>query len=621
MYELEIRQPSQCLELTPLHTALSRADLGMISDILGAVEDKVRRKVLSCPLVALENQKSRPADIPIRLTYIAYIMHLLSKEEIQKVAFELEIIRHGPLYADLISRIPSTSYVQLPLSMICASGDIMAVRDLLMYGARLDCCDSKNENLFHHLVRLSQATPQTAVRMYKFIIDEYCDIETRRTMLGTKNIEGKRPLDLAGKLGLPEMMKEIMNTCGVYKFFFEVFGPHCLLRYDVTDYEAENAKIHQSLLSYLTDMDESQLERALKCRLLSTEPFQSWIETKCQLGQRLVIGFAMFWSLLVSCFWLSMLSYFESGKPQPGFLCIAIVLALFYLIVNISNTGSNIREIFSSVKGMVMNGRTAVTFTFAYRVFQILFCVLLVLSGIYSVSVQSDDNNDLLCALVFCSFFSSLSFLFFIQMQGSAGHLLVIFQKVIFDTCFFLAMVFVIFFAFAFSLYLLHFKVNTKNATQNNRFSGNFEFAMYETLLLMFAVKAPDDPLFGHAKLPSIAIFLYVVLLISMTVIYLNLLISIMTKRTDDISKLKCEILKLERVSIVLYLDERYKTKLFTIILKYYRRAVRCFPKLKFLKLISPKNPRLSFNRTEEGQIFLDVIELQEEHQDYGDLQ
>ena len=74
---------------------------------------------------------------------------------------------------------------------------------------------------------MSENAPRRSVRMLECllkVVDNVYDIEK---LLNTKNSKKRKPIDLAGYSGLPEMLNAIINTKGIYK--------HTI--YDIGDYK------------------------------------------------------------------------------------------------------------------------------------------------------------------------------------------------------------------------------------------------------------------------------------------------------------------------------------------------------------------------------------------------
>ena len=94
------------------------------------------------------------------------------------------------------------------------------------------------------------------------------------------------------------------------------------------------------------------------------------------------------------------------------------------------------------------------------------------------------------------------------QMVSGVGHLLIVTQKMLFDTMIFMFMLFLLFMGFALGLYLLHINPKhdgcdliARNTTEaiSDKADGAYEMfqtfpdTLYETFLLMFTVMAPFD--------------------------------------------------------------------------------------------------------------------------------
>ena len=636
--EISSGNPKSRIEMTPFHTAMTSGDLDFVEKVLDNLQNPdLQLVVLNAPLISMEQFANRTIFVPPKLIYLSHILHRLAPEEIKEVSKGMTIMEDLTSHMELFAKTERGLYFELPLALACSSGNPDLVRAMLARGTRLKTCDSTSDNVIHSLVRLSQKAPRRALAMYSLLMEEICDGESKTYLLRTPNSEGKLPIDLAAKLGLPEMLKAIINTEGVYKFNMIDHGVVRLIRYDVTDYESDEAKTHKSLLYHLTDFDEHQLARAQKCRLLSSEPFNTWIQTKFNSKKTVMWTCIIYWLLLVTLFSISAIQLVDVGEPHAMVLVINFLLAFFYLAVEASHSRANMREITMSVKNMFINGHIPVTFTFAYRFFQIAFAFLLIVTTLLK-PLQCYSPDFVLGLFVVCAFLCGLSLLFFMQLQPHVGHLLIVLQKVIFDTLFLLFMMFLYCIAFSVSLFLLHAQVTpTKCMAHRNKtsttmekcrdnivsFSNNFFEAIYETLLLMFSVMAPRDIMFSCARIPAMAIALYIGLLVIVSIILVNLLIAIMTKRIDEISKMKDDILKLEKVSIVLYMEERVKTKIATAAFKYFHAVVDAFRrKCKCIKVKPEKSDHKSFVRNRaEGKIYLYTVQHRLAEEDMEDLQ
>ena len=607
------------MEMTPLHSALISGDFEMFENILNALQNQeFSRLVLNTALVSLEQQKDRIRLVPPKLIYLSYIAHVLTPQERQQIDKQMNYLDGIPEGRDIVSRMEQGLHFELALSLACASGNHRIVRSMISKGTALTASDSKSENIIHSLVRLSEIAPKRAVEMYHLIIDDICDLQNKKILLRSENIQGKRPLDLAGKLGVPEMIKTIINTNGVYKEVLMDYGLISVIRYDITDYESKQARTHTSLLYRLTDFDEHQLNRAQACSLFSSEPFNTWIQVKFKSRRNLTITFVVYWLVLVLTFFLNSTIYILRGEFSLGMLCMPVAMALAYLAVEVSHSRANIREVLLSLEGFLRRGHIPVTFTFAYRCFQILFACLVVLTALAYIFICRYPDI-VLCILAISNLIGMFSLLFFFQLQSQFGHLLIVLQKIVSDTLFFFVMMFLIYVAFALSFYLLHADLGGFDSVLKADGpcpSGPFLERMYLTIMFMFTIMAPADIMFKCAKIPELGIVLYVLLLVIISIVLVNLLIAIMTRRIDEISRMKDDMLKLERMSIILYMEERVKTKIAIVGFKYFDRIVNklrrscCSSKVnRNVKEVINGNSFVEKEKGKAGKVYLCIVQ------------
>ena len=601
------------MELTPLHTAFTTGDLQLVTGILDDVHDnKLVKMILNTPVARPSSLIGKDLECSPGDGYLRHILDSLSIDE-RKIV--MEKILSGTIFNSytLKRACRHSDFVELPLAMASASGDGFLVRTLLSRGVNLEACDSTEENVIHGLVRLSQNMPNRAVAMYHELVEIVPDVVVLRAVLGQSNVEGWKPIELAARLGLPEMLQALMSTEGVYKISSAKYGMVRMVRYNVTEFEGANAKTNKSLLYHLTDMDEAQLWRAQKCRLLSTEPFSRWIEMKFRSQFKLLLSMIMVWGIFVFCYGISVTVFIQTGNPPYIPMTFVAMLSTFFLAIELLHSKANVMELVASAKGILLKGHVPVTFTFAYRSLQLVFCVNVIVILICLPFIK--DHPEVLRGFVVTgTFLCALSTLFYLQVQPQVGHLLIILQKILFDSCTFFFMMLLIYLAFALSLLLLHVQIplpspsNLTICDSPEGFPTEFGAALYETFLLMFAVMAPKDLLFQSAIVPEMAVLMYMLLLIIVSIGLVNLLIAIMTKRIDDISQLKDDILKLERVSIILYMEQRCQTKLLRICLQAFHRLCRYILR-KGTHTTTTIQTTEFFVRTPDGCVFLDVIE------------
>ena len=152
----------------------------------------------------------------------------------------------------------------LPLSMAVITGNEKVVKLLVDKGAQLDRADSHGYTVLHTIVLMSKLFPNTAIKMYNFIVEELIEKWWGKTIEGLKeendikdnkkemidnpvmdpyyyllNIKTKRfkltPLVLAAKIGAKSMLQHIMNTEYAYRFTLVDFGSRDIAYYDISN--------------------------------------------------------------------------------------------------------------------------------------------------------------------------------------------------------------------------------------------------------------------------------------------------------------------------------------------------------------------------------------------------
>ena len=466
--------------------------------------------------------------------------------------------------------------------------------DILQQGASGNSC-------IHDLVQLCELEMHTAVKMYTTLC-KILDTQQLNTLLHLKNKFGYNALEFAAEKSQPEILKAIVNTPDVYRHEITAFGCKRFVLYDVTEYERKNATVANSVLFKLTDMNESQVIRAKKCGLLTSEPFNTWCELKFS-SYRLSVY--MFFG-----YWLSFAALFYSGvfiRLQFETAFLLVPMALLFVIIETMFVKSDIKQMVRSYKQLVHDHKIPVTFTLAYRLFQLMFAVgILIMVISYSIF---DENIFSLAVEVVNSITGVLSILFFLQLNPSIGHMLIVTQKMTMDVAVFFLTIALLYFGFSVAFYLLQFNyVNKDNnpltAPEDGVEIDSFPTMSYMTFLLMLSVVSPPEMFFSDYALAGLTRTLFVILVIIVVIVQLNMIIAIMSSRLDEINTCKQEIFQLEKLCIIMYVEQRLNTRLGRWLFKNLK-SCRCAWKKK------KKTERLSgftYN-ADKSKVYLEVVE------------
>ena len=485
--------------------------------------------VLNSPISYMPSMSHETA---LTCEYISQIQHQLSHEELQHL--------YKNDFPVTLSFYTKKSWDPLMfrscLGLALGSGNVEMVRTLTQKGKCNVLQQDPNGNAcVHGLIELCELEPHCAVKMYVTLC-EILDKQQLETLLHLQNISGYNALDFAAESCQPEILQAIINTQDVYQHKVTTFGCKHFALYDVTKYESKTASVANSVLFKLTDMDESHVIRAKACGLLTSEPFSTWCELKFSSNKWPVYMFFGFWLIFAAQFYLSVFS--------RGFFAIAVaflmIMAVLFVLIKIMFIKSDMKQMVRSYKQLVHEHKIPVTFMLAYRLFQMIFASG-ILIWVFSIGIGLYDM--ILAAQVVNSVTAVLSILFFLQLNPSIGHMLMVSQKMITDVTVFLLTIALLFCGFSMAFYNLQLDYfNKLGNTSNDNLTDsvvkpeaqNFPMVSYTTFLLMLGVVSLPDMFFSNFSLPGLTMTLFVILVIVVVIVQLNMIIAVMSARLDE---------------------------------------------------------------------------------------
>ena len=565
------------IHITPFHTALMQGEIDFVRNVLREITNSEATLFFLNSVVTYT--KSTKDRIPIHIEYLKEIKDKMNPGELHRLGWMARGYHINVMSKMLSHRDPVV--FELCGAMSCVSGKEELLELLIEYGLQLNVRDTTGGNTLHSIVQLGISHPAKAVRLFHKVIKVAGHYSGQvEELLFTKNDKNKTALDLAAENGIPELIQYILNT-STYRHTVSVCSVYTHIRYDVTKYENETSEISKSIIYSLTDFSAEQLNRAQLCKLFTGEPLKTWIDAKFKQCRKYLIGIIVFWLIFVTLFFVQLTIYINHGEFSTFLAFVLFIFAAIILLIEICYMKTNCLEMCKYFTDLFISNRNPVTFTLGYRIFQLSFCSLLIISTAFmmSPSLSCSYPNVVNALYVLTSFSSLFSLLFFLQLSSTVGLLLILMQKMIYRTIIFLAMLGMVYIAFVLALFLLHNPPPTpkncdnnisipKNCTKAINQFYSLSSSFYVTYLLYLSAVAPTDIEFPCASLPGMAQILYMLLLLCFAVVLLNLLIAIMTKTTDDLSHLQSDILKLQRICIMLYVEDRLRTYVFKHILQ-----------------------------------------------------
>ncbi len=457
----------------------------------------------------------------------------------------------------------------LPLSLAAISGNKELVGKLLRLGAKLHGTDSTGRNVIHDLVYWSEKQPEAAVSMYGYFMDSVCSAEDRETLLKSEDQDGRNCLDLASEKFLPEMILAVLNTEGVYKHVVKDCLLHRHIYYDISEYESLNCK-KLSPLAFLQNLTNSEVIRFDACNFFRTPLVETWIEKTYQSNFLNIFVWIAMWLFHLGLFVVvSVLHLNKRDAHDSLFYCLGVV-AIFGVLLEHVSSRKNWRRWQAALLRFLKFGRVPATLTVMYRMIHVIFsymCIALCIVELMDLDCQY--NDELHALYLFAGSLGVLSLLYFVTLVTSVGHLLVILLKMIYDTGSFLLVAIVFYAVSTNAFYALSFwPANCENESEANanasfpvHVSRSYTDFMFETFLLITSIKSPDEDFFQQSTSAAIGQMVYSGSIIVFSVILLNMLIGVMSQRITEIEEHKNTLLKLEKLSVTLFLTDSFLHK------------------------------------------------------------
>lgn len=230
-----------------------------------------------------------------------------------------------------------TNNYKLPLAIACLSGDIEVVNLLLRYGIRICASDSFGSTVLHSLAMISKTRPQFAIRVYDILLSHIHLIGDKYDFVTQVNNAGFTALDIAAKEHCLEFIQVLFHTKGVYKFVTNNNGPYRDVLYDITRYDVERfSKVNSGddlpFLCRIALVHEYELKYFHKCKMLTKEPFNTWIKCKSEMYRWDLYG----WLSLSALFLLMLMAqivWYYAGKNNT-FLWMQARMFCIYVFLN-----------------------------------------------------------------------------------------------------------------------------------------------------------------------------------------------------------------------------------------------------------------------------------------------
>ncbi|XP_067866865.1 transient receptor potential cation channel subfamily V member 1-like [Heterodontus francisci] len=489
---------------------------------------------------------------------------------------------------------------ELPLSLAACTNQLDVVTHLLENPYRqadIAATDSMGNNVFHVLVTISDNTRENTkfvIQMYNHLLRMGVKIKPKLNLECVKNKKGLTPLKLAAKTGKIEILKHIIGReihdeeCQHLsrKFTEWAYGPVHSSLYDLSALDTYEEKSVLEIIVYGSETPNRH-------EMLDLEPLKHLLQEKWNTFASFIfyIKFFSYLSYMI-VFTTTAYNRIENGKPPfkiedttESYLRIAgqiiTVLGALYLFFQ------GIEEVFlrrrRTLKSITIDGYCDILF--------FLQALLLLASSVLYVTGREEYVGFMVIGLAI----GWINLLYYTRGFQRMGIYSVMMQKIFLtDIMSFLLVYAVFLFGFGAALVVLiedRVYNNTKPGCDKDTTYKNFQSTFLE--LFRFTIGMGDLEFTKNYRFKEVFIFLLISYVILTYILLLNLLIALMSKTVETISKDSKSVWKLQRAITILDLE----------------KSLPKFLKVRF-RSGEPLNVRLTFDGKEDQRWCFRVDEV-----------
>ena len=381
---------------------------------------------------------------------------------------------------------------------------------------------------------------------------ENTDNQTLQQLHGACNGTSLTILELAAEHCLPEILHLILTTDHVYRFRLSQQGLLTKYEYRIP------LRGSETFLHRLCQATKKQLSRYTESSFLLTEPMKTILAEMNQQHKSKIYGSLAVTNGYFLLYLVYLYLYLTTHAVPPIIFTVAMLCYLCGWIASdlIHNCATT-----SFLRGIVARwkvGKTPYAMNIGFGIPTVMFWFLMLtlciieLVGINSITIRSS----------LYSITSGLSFtlsMFVLQISPTFSHLSLMIEKMFWEAVKFVSLILFMFGTFTISFYVLYVTPSeAKSALSSNTtheyLTEKFVSTVYETFLIVFAGRSPDDIFFAESSYPALSIFVYIVCVLECAVLLFNLLIAIFSHQVEDVYRFKHEIRVIFQLATLLFL-------------------------------------------------------------------
>ncbi|XP_078404370.1 transient receptor potential cation channel subfamily V member 1-like [Cetorhinus maximus] len=452
---------------------------------------------------------------------------------------------------------------ELPLSLAACTNQLDVVTHLLenpYQPADITATDSMGNNVLHALVSVADNTKENTkfvTQMYDHLLRMGVTIRPELNLESVKNKKGLTPLKLAAKTGKIEILKHIIEReineeeCRHLsrKFTEWAYGPVHSSLYDLSALDTYEEKSVLEIITYGSETPNRQ-------EMLNLEPLKHLLQEKWNTFASYIFytKFFIYFSYMI-IFTTTAYNRIEGGKPP--FKIEAKMESYLRVTGQVITTLGALYLFFQGIDEVFLRRRRTPKSITTDGYCDILFflqALLLLGSSVLYVTGREEYVGLMVIGLAI----GWINLLYYTRGNQRMGIYSVLMQRILLtDIMSFLLVYMVFLFGFGAALVVLiedRIYNNTKPGCQKDTTYKNFQTTFLE--LFRFTIGMGDLEFTENYRFKEVFIFLLISYVILTYILLLNLLIALMSKTVEKISKDSKSVWKLQRAITILDLEK-----------------------------------------------------------------
>ncbi|XP_038670639.1 transient receptor potential cation channel subfamily V member 1-like [Scyliorhinus canicula] len=452
---------------------------------------------------------------------------------------------------------------ELPLSLAACTNQLDVVTHLVenpYHPADIAATDSMGNNVLHALVSISDNTKENTTfvtQMYDHLLRMAVKIRLELNLENVKNKKGLNPIKLAAKTGKIEVLKHIIEReindeeCRHLsrKFTEWAYGPVHSSLYDLSALDTHEKNSVLEIIVYGSETPNRQ-------EMLNLEPLKHLLQEKWNTFASYIF-YIKFFTYLSYMIVFTTTAYNRIEDAEPPFKITATIKSYLRVIGQVTTTLGALYLFFQGIEEVFLRRRRtpkSITIDGYCDILFFLQALLLLAASVLYIAGREEYVGFMVIGLAL----GWINLLYYTRGFQRMGIYSVMMQKIFLtDIMSFLLMYVVFLFGFGVALVvLIEDRVYNNTKSRCHKVPATYKsFSTTFLELFRFTIGMGDLEFTTNYRFKEVFIFLLISYIILTYILLLNLLIALMSKTVEKVSKDSKSVWKLQRAITILDLE------------------------------------------------------------------